>query len=140
MKTIIKYAPILVAILISGCVSKVELVEDRDLLIGKSIYIYGTDDNIGIKNTVRNKLTKLGFIVKNNKKEAVLIADYNCSYYHDIIHYTITNFEFFISEKTTNNILLKYKFVGDTPLSANGVLDKAFKKIEENLFTEQKKT
>lgn len=131
----LKFTIIVLVIIISGCVSKVEILDNKQNIINRPIYVYGLDDHIGTRETVKTKLSSLKFDVVENKSEAEIIADYNCSYYYDVIHYTITKFEFFITDKKNGKILLKYEFYGNTPYSAGGILNKAFKEIEQKLFT-----
>jgi hypothetical protein len=120
-------------LLASGCVNRVQIKANKSQLVGRAVYVYGIDDSVGIKSSVKNRLAKLGFIVKENRSEADIIIDYKIAGGWDLIHYTITRFNLFMTDANSGIVLLQSQFYGDTLLSAEGVLDMVFDKIESEL-------
>ncbi len=123
-----------VFLFLSGCAFHKTDIKNSELLHKKTtIFIYGYEDNLKIKEIVKTELTKRGYIVTDKKSDAQLIADYNYRCYYDVFHYTCLQFYFFISDKETGEIILGSKFGGDTPWSAETLLHDMFKRIDDKL-------
>jgi hypothetical protein len=124
---------LLSCLLAYGCINRVQIKADKSQFVGRAVYVYGIDDTIGIKTIVKNRLSKLGFTVKENRADADIVVDYKIAGGWDAIHYTLTRFNLFMTDKNSGEILLKSHFAGNTPLSVEGILDRVFDKIEKEL-------
>ena len=126
---------ILIFVFFTGCMHRTE-INNRELLHShKNIFVYGHDDNLKINESIKKELTKIGYVVTENKSKAELIADFNYSCYYDVIHYTCTQINLFISDKESGEVLLHSKFIGDTPWSAETLVQHMFKRISKKLET-----
>ncbi len=134
-KSILFFLAILLAPLFySGCALNKAQVNRPDLINkNKNIFIYGNDDKANIHSTVRKNFVKLGFNIVENKEEAGLIVDYNGKCGWDVIHYTCEQFNLFVTDNISGDIVLKSKFVAGSPLSASSLIDDMFDEIKVEL-------
>ena len=121
-------------LLFSGCAfHRAEVIDPAALATKKVVFIYGIEDPLNLKKSVRSGLGNLGFSITEKKEEADLAADFNYECYWDVIHYTCRKFNFFITDLATKEIILQSKFWADTPFGPEKLVADLFEKVGEEL-------
>jgi|GEM_PF-4562861 len=135
MKTLITIASFLSTLFfVSGCAfHRAEVLDQKILANKKIVFIYGLEDPLEIKESVSDGLINLGFKVTENKAEAELIADYKHRCYWDVIHYTCSEINFFLTDPKTKKLVLKSRFLGDTLYTPKTLVADMFKKVGKEL-------
>ena len=124
----------LVLLLLSGCAfRRAEVIDPAALATKKVVFVYGIEDSLNLKESVRSGLVNLGFSITEKKEEADLVADFNYDCYWDVIHYTCRKFNFFITDIETKKVILQSKTWGDTPFGAEKLVSDLFEKVGEEV-------
>jgi hypothetical protein len=110
-----------------------EVVDADALATNKVVFIYGIEDSLNIKGSVRNGLRKLGYTVTEDKSKADLMADFNYQCYWDVIHYTCRRFNFYITDAESRKILLHSKFWADTPFGPEKLVNDLLERVDDEL-------
>ena len=132
----LKKVVLLLAILssVSGCaVNRAEVLDQNILANKKVVFVYGLEDPLKIKGSVDEGLTKLGYTVTEQKEKSELIADFKYKCYWDVIHYTCSEINFYLSDPKTKKIVLQSRYWGDNPFGPETLVKDLFKKIESEL-------
>lgn len=120
--------------LFTGCAfHRAEVIDPEALETKKLVFIYGIEDPLNLKESVRGGLKDLGFSVTEDKEEAELVADFNYKCYWDVIHYTCRKLNFYISDRGTKVIILQSRFWADTPFGPEKLVADLFEKVGEEL-------
>ena len=123
----------------SGCSTNVQLKADRRAVIGRSAYVYGTDDSSGVNAMIRDHMKKLGFGIAENKASADLIVDYHIIMkrnYLDYPNYRLAYFTLFMTDRKSGEIILQSRFSSYLSPGAELAIGLSFAKIENELGAE----
>ncbi len=94
-----------------------------------SVFVYGAEDEYGVRGSIESGLKDLGFLPIAERAEAQLTADYHYKGFYDIVHYTLLDFRLFIAEAKSGKVFVSSRFRGETPLSAERIVEKVFRDI-----------
>lgn len=123
-----------------GCTFRHTDVFDPGLLARKKVvFIYGIEDNLKIKETLRNEMMRWGYIMTEDKSKAELTVDFNYQCYWDVFHYTCKRFNFYIADAASGKVLVHSQFSANTPFGVEEQVknllenvDDRFNKLRDN--------
>ncbi len=98
-----------------------------------SVFVYGKEDEYGVRSRIEGGLKDLGFLPTSDRAKAQLTADYHYKGFYDVVHYTLLDFSLFISDAKSGKVFVSSRFRGETPLSAESIVKKVFRDIDDEL-------
>jgi hypothetical protein len=119
---------------LSGCAfNKVEVKKPELLNKNKTVFVFLDNDKAQIRQTIVENFTRLGFTITEDKPTAGLYVDFNGNCGFDVFHYTCMNFNMFVTDAVSKEIVFQSSFFGDTPFSAKTLINNMFIKVEKEL-------
>ena len=130
-----RLAVIFAVLVLSGClyIRNVDIKRPELVGKGKTVFVYGLEDRAKIRATIRQGLSRMGFAVVEEKNNAELMVDYNCSCHWDAIHYTCDWLILHASEAKSDQLVFKAEFRASETFSAEYQIERMFKRVEEEL-------
>ncbi len=117
-----------------GCTFRHTDVFDPGVLMRKKVvFIYGIEDDLKIKETVRNWMIRRGYTVTEDKSKAELAVDFNYQCRWDVFHYTCKRFNFYITDAISGKVLVHSRFWADTPLGAEEQVNNLLENVDGEL-------
>ena len=117
-----------------GCTFRHTDVFDLGVLTRKKVvFIYGIEDDLKIKETVRNGMIRRGYTVTEDKSKAELTVDFNYQCRWDVFHYTCKRFNFYITDAISGKVLVHSRFWADTPFGVEEQVNNLLENVDGEL-------
>ena len=124
---------ILVASLCSCTFRHTDVFDPGVLKRKKVVFIYGIEDDLKIKETVRNGMIRRGYTVTEDKSKAELTVDFNYQCRWDVFHYTCKRFNFYITDAISGKVLVHSRFWADTPFGVEEQVNNLLENVDGEL-------